>query len=59
MLLGNDTEVSLSVLDEIHLLVYLCSIVHPSAPKSELVSEFSPLEWNHSFLLTLVSGLWE
>ena len=41
MLLGNDTEISLSVLDEIHLLVYLCSVVHPSAPKSELVSEFS------------------
>lgn len=43
MLLGNDAEVSLSVLDEIHLLVYLCSVVHPSAPKSELVSEFSPV----------------
>lgn len=38
MLLGNDAEMSLPVLDEIHLLVYLCSVVHPSAPKSELVS---------------------
>ncbi len=44
MLLGNDAEISLSVLDEIHLLVYLCSVVYPSAPKSELVSGFSP--WN-------------
>jgi hypothetical protein len=45
MLLGNDAEISLPVLDEIHLLVYLCSVVHPSAPKSELVSELA-LEWN-------------
>lgn len=49
MLLGNDAEISLPVLDEIHLLVYLCSVVHPSAPKSELVSEFSlGMEWNDS-----------
>ena len=40
MVLRNDAdEISLSVLDEIHLLVYLCSVVFPSVPKSELVSE--------------------
>jgi hypothetical protein len=40
MILRNDTdEISLSVLDEILLLVYLCSAVFPSVPKSELVSE--------------------
>jgi nuclear pore complex protein Nup205 len=39
MILRNDAdEISLSVLDEIHLLVYLCSVIYPSAPKSELVS---------------------
>lgn len=40
MILRNDAdEISLSVLDEIHLLVYLCSAVFPSVPKSELVGE--------------------
>ena len=40
MILRNDgDEMSLSVLDEIHLLVYLCSAIFPSVPKSELVSE--------------------
>ena len=40
MILRNDAdEISLSILDEIHLLVYLCSAIFPSVPKSELVSE--------------------
>lgn len=58
MLLGNDAEISLSVLDEIHLLVYLCSVVYPSAPKSELVSDLA-LEWNVSVLPTPAPGLWD
>lgn len=38
MILRNDAdEISLSVLDEVNLLVYLCSAVFPSVPKSELV----------------------
>ena len=40
MILRNDAdEISLSVLDEIHLLIYLCSAVFPSVPKSELVGK--------------------
>jgi nuclear pore complex protein Nup205 len=40
MILRNDAdEMSLLVLDEIHLLVYLCTAVFPSVPKSELVSK--------------------
>ncbi|KAI0289640.1 nucleoporin Nup186/Nup192/Nup205 [Russula brevipes] len=39
MILRHDAdEISLSVLDEIHLLVYLSSVVFPSVPKSELAS---------------------
>lgn len=39
MILRNDAdEISLLALDEIHLLVYLCTAVFPSVPKSELVS---------------------
>ncbi len=56
MLLGNDTELSLSVLDEIYLLVYLCSVVYPSAPKSELVGEFNP-GIEYLILPTLTTGL--
>ena len=42
MILRNDAdEMSLSVLDEIHLLVNLCTAVFPSVPKSELVSKFN------------------
>jgi len=40
MILRNEAdEISLSALDELHLLVYLCSVAIPSVPKSELVSE--------------------
>lgn len=40
MILSNDAdEMSPSVLDELHLLVYLCTAVFPSVPKSELVSK--------------------
>jgi len=43
MILRNDAdEISLSVLDELHLLVYLCSVAIPSVPKSELVSQSIP-----------------
>jgi hypothetical protein len=40
MILRNDADdISLSVLDELHLLVYLCSVAIPSVSKSELVSQ--------------------
>jgi nuclear pore complex protein Nup205 len=40
MIVRNDAdEIALSVLDEIHLLVYLCTVVFPSVPKSELVGD--------------------
>jgi hypothetical protein len=48
MILRNDAdEVSMSVLDEIHLLVYLCTAVFPSVPKSELVSKFTIFYTSH------------
>ena len=57
MLLRNDAdEVSLSVLDEIHLLVYLCTAVFPSVPKSELVSKSTvscTSHYVHDFLRVL------
>ncbi|KAH9064457.1 nucleoporin Nup186/Nup192/Nup205 [Lactarius vividus] len=55
MLLGNDAEISLSVLDEIHLLVYLCSVVYPSAPKSELASGNSGYGGIHAAILGLAA----
>ncbi|KAI0042606.1 hypothetical protein FA95DRAFT_1610066 [Auriscalpium vulgare] len=39
ILLKNDAEeVSLAVLDEVHLMVFLASVVFPLVPKSELIS---------------------
>ncbi|KAF8272691.1 nucleoporin Nup186/Nup192/Nup205 [Lactarius quietus] len=55
MLLGNDAEISLSVLDEIHLIVYLCSVVHPSAPKPELASGTSGYGGIHAAILSLAA----
>ena len=57
MILRNDAdEISLSVLDEIHLLVSLGSAVFPSVPKSELVSDLS---LTFVIMFTLFTGLWE
>jgi nuclear pore complex protein Nup205 len=58
MILRNDgDEMSLSVLDEIHLLVYLCSSIFPSVPKSELVSESTILhESSYLHLFSKGSG---
>jgi nuclear pore complex protein Nup205 len=48
MILRNDEdEISLSVLDEIHLLVYLCTAVFPSVSKSELVSNSTISRTSH------------
>lgn len=57
MILRNDAdEISLSVLDEIHLLICLGSAVFPSVPKSELVSNLS---LTFAIMLTPFTGLWE
>jgi hypothetical protein len=56
MILRNDAdEVFLSVLDEIHLLVYLCTAVFPSVPKSELVSKSTLAR---VIMFTILSGFW-
>ena len=58
MILRNDVdEISLSVLDEIHLLICLGSVVFPSVPKSELVSDLSLMTFVITF--TPFTGLWE
>jgi hypothetical protein len=58
MILRNDADqISLSVLDEIHLIVHLCSAVFPSVPKSELVSG-EPLS-SCVILFNLFTGFWE
>jgi len=57
MILRNDMdEISLSVLDEIHLLICLGSVVFPSVPKSELVSDLS---LTFVIMFTPFTGLWE
>jgi len=57
MILRNDMdEISLSVLDEIHLLICLGSVVFPSVPKSELVSDLS---LTFVIMFMLFTGLWE
>ncbi|KAI0270638.1 nucleoporin Nup186/Nup192/Nup205 [Gloeopeniophorella convolvens] len=56
MILRNDAdEISLSVLDEIHLLVYLCSVIYPLAPKSELASGNSGYGGVHTAILSLAA----
>ncbi|KAH9982000.1 nucleoporin Nup186/Nup192/Nup205 [Russula compacta] len=56
MVLRNDAdEISLSVLDEIHLLVYLCSVVFPSVPKSELASGNGGYGGVHAAILSLAA----
>jgi len=57
MILRNDVdEISLSVLDKIHLLICLGSVVFPSVPKSELVSDLS---LTFVIMFTPFTGLWE
>lgn len=54
MILRNDVdEMSPSVLDEIHLLVYLCSSIFPSVPKSELVSKSTISYTSHQVYTSL------
>ncbi|KAI0063325.1 hypothetical protein BV25DRAFT_416650 [Artomyces pyxidatus] len=56
ILLKNDAdEISLSVLDEIHLLVYLCSVVYPLVPKSELISGNAGFGSVHVAILSLAA----
>ncbi|KAH9976638.1 nucleoporin Nup186/Nup192/Nup205 [Lactifluus volemus] len=56
MILRNDAdEISLSVLDEIHLVVYLCSVIYPSVPKSELASGNSGYGGVHTAILSLAA----
>jgi nuclear pore complex protein Nup205 len=56
MILRNDTdEMSLSVLDEIHLLVNLCSAIFPSVPKSELGSGSGGYGGVHAAILSLAA----
>jgi hypothetical protein len=57
MILRNDAdEISLSVLDEIHLLIYLGSAVFPSVLKSELVRDLS---LTFVIIFTAFTDLWE
>ncbi|KAI9512151.1 nucleoporin Nup186/Nup192/Nup205 [Russula earlei] len=56
MILRNDgDEYFLSVLDEIHLLVYLCSVIFPSVPKSELASGSGGYGGIHAAILSLAA----
>ncbi|KAI0317152.1 nucleoporin Nup186/Nup192/Nup205 [Amylostereum chailletii] len=56
IMLKNETEeISLSVLDEIHLLVVLCAAVYPQAPKTELASANSGFGSIHTTLLSLAA----
>jgi len=56
MILRNDVdEMSSSVLDEIHLLVYLCSSIFPSVPKSELGSGSGGYGSVHAAILSLAA----
>jgi len=56
MILRNDADgISLSVLDELHLLVYLCSVAIPSVSKSELASGNSGYGGIHAAMLSLAA----
>ncbi|KXN92702.1 hypothetical protein AN958_06980 [Leucoagaricus sp. SymC.cos] len=57
ILLKNDSDhTSLGILDEIHLLVTLCTNVLPSVPKSEVLAPNSGFGAIHAAILTLATS---
>jgi len=55
ILLKNDADhTSLEILDEIYLIIKLCTSIFPSVPKSELVRVYLHLHRYHWFYIGLV-----